>query len=182
MKEIYILLTRTNTVLANLIGYITKDPYSHSSISLNRELTELYSFGRLKKNNPFLGGFIKEKFVNSIYDKNLTCNSALYSISITEEQYDKLYNEIEKFKNSPVKLRYNTIGLLCIVLNIEYKRKTKYYCAEFVGEVLKRAEVLPKEFSPQKVKPSDFAKMPISKLVTKGQLKQIVQEAEQYKK
>lgn len=45
MKFVYILLTRTNTVLSRTIGFSTGDPFTHVSLALDAELTQLYSFG-----------------------------------------------------------------------------------------------------------------------------------------
>ena len=60
MKEIYIVLTHTGTVLSRIIKDYTQDEFSHVSISLDKELKEMYSFGRLNPYNPFWGGFVQE--------------------------------------------------------------------------------------------------------------------------
>ena len=46
MKDIYILLTKCDTLFSKAIYKITRAEYTHASISLDRELTKLYSFGR----------------------------------------------------------------------------------------------------------------------------------------
>ena len=60
MKDIFIVLTSTGTTLSKIIKSYTKDEFAHISISLDRELQEMYSFGRLNPYNPFFGGFIRE--------------------------------------------------------------------------------------------------------------------------
>ena len=50
MKKIYIILTHTGTILSKIIKKYTKDEFSHVSISLDVDLKEMYSFGRL---NPY---------------------------------------------------------------------------------------------------------------------------------
>jgi hypothetical protein len=57
MKKVYIVLTSTTTYLARIIRTYTKDEYSHSSISLDKELNQMYSFGRLNPYIPWWGGF-----------------------------------------------------------------------------------------------------------------------------
>jgi hypothetical protein len=37
------------------------------SLVLNDDFTEIYSFGRLKKGNPVIGGFVNE-FETKVYD------------------------------------------------------------------------------------------------------------------
>lgn len=39
---------------------VYQEPLNHVSIALDRELTEVYSFGRKQPDNPFIGGFVKE--------------------------------------------------------------------------------------------------------------------------
>ena len=56
MKKIYIVLTYTGTILSRLVKYYTKKEYSHVSISLDENLEEMYSFGRLNAYIPFIGG------------------------------------------------------------------------------------------------------------------------------
>ena len=60
MKKIYLVLTHTGTILSRIIRIYTKDEFTHVSISLDDELNEMYSFGRLNPYNPFLGGFVHE--------------------------------------------------------------------------------------------------------------------------
>lgn len=54
--SVYIMLTNTGTLFTKLIQGYTKAPYNHASISFNRELSELYSFGRKHPANPLNGG------------------------------------------------------------------------------------------------------------------------------
>ena len=54
MKKIYIVLTYSGTPLAKIIKLYTKKDYSHVSISLDKKLTKMYSFGRINPYNPFI--------------------------------------------------------------------------------------------------------------------------------
>ena len=60
MKYVYVFLTRTGTKVADIIGAITGDRFAHASVSLDRELNELYSFARRGIYNPLFSGFEKE--------------------------------------------------------------------------------------------------------------------------
>ena len=55
------MLTFTGTTLSRVIKIYTRNDYSPASIALDPELSEMYSFGRKKPRNPFIGGFIKRK-------------------------------------------------------------------------------------------------------------------------
>lgn len=60
-KQVYILLTNTGSLLTKLIKIYTKKPYNHASIAFDRNLSEVYSFGRKAARNPFIGGFVKDR-------------------------------------------------------------------------------------------------------------------------
>lgn len=67
---LYIVLTRTNTVISNLIHMVTNDDYTHAAISLDKELESMYSFARRNTYNPFIGRFKKEDINEGIYKFN----------------------------------------------------------------------------------------------------------------
>ena len=69
MKKIYIILTHTGTTLSKIIKKYTKDEFSHVSISLDVKLENMYSFGRLKPYNPFIGGFVHEYINKGTYKR-----------------------------------------------------------------------------------------------------------------
>ena len=60
MKKIYIILTNTGTVISRIVKIYTRKKYGHVSIALDKKLKNMYSFGRLKATNPFIGGFVHE--------------------------------------------------------------------------------------------------------------------------
>ena len=64
MKKIYIILTNSGTILSRVIKLYTRKEYTHVSISLDKRLRKMYSFGRLNPYNPFYGGFIHEEIGN----------------------------------------------------------------------------------------------------------------------
>ena len=83
---IYVLLTHSGTLLANIIKKATKDPYSHVSISFDTKLNEMYSFGRKYKNNPLVGTFVKENIKEGLYEEvSDTATYSLYTTFVTEE-------------------------------------------------------------------------------------------------
>ena len=45
-QKLYIVITQTGTWFSKVVQMFTKDPYNHSSLSLNEDLTDMYSFGR----------------------------------------------------------------------------------------------------------------------------------------
>ena len=86
MKKIYIILTHTGTALSTIIKYYTKDEFSHISISLDENLEEMYSFGRLNPYNPFWGGFVHESIKNGTFKRFKNTRTEIYSLNIENEQ------------------------------------------------------------------------------------------------
>ena len=66
-EHLYVVLTRTNTIISRLIHLFTQDEYTHAALALDRELTEMYSFARKYTYYPFLGRFKHERLDEGIY-------------------------------------------------------------------------------------------------------------------
>ena len=169
MRKIYIILTQTGSVVSQIVKVYTRKKYGHVSISLDRELKNMYSFGRLKATNPFIGGFVHESQKHGTFYKFKDTTATIYSLEIEDEKYEKLKNEIDTFKKTRREYSFNAIGLFAVAAHLKIKRKNKYYCAEFVQELLQRAGVH-NEF-PNIIKPEDFLKIPGLKLEYDGYLR-----------
>lgn len=132
-KKIYLLLTDTGTILTRLIKAYTKTPYNHVSIGFDPDLLEVYSFGRKTVHNPFIGGFIKED-IHSVLFQQADC--ALYSLSVTDHQIEKMHRYIQVMEAQQASYRYNFIGLFGVMLKKPIKREKAFFCSEFVATVL----------------------------------------------
>ena len=133
-KKIYIVLTQTYTTIARIIKSITKDKYSHASISLDIKCNNMYSFGRKYIYFPFYGIFLKEDLRKGLFIRNKNALVVNYEIKVTKKQYNKI-KEIELNNKG-----YNIIGLLLAHFRVKLHRR-KYYCSEFVYEVLSNKEI-----------------------------------------
>ena len=168
MKKIYIVLTHTGTILSKIVRFYTRKKYSHVSIGLDLNLNELYSFGRLNPNNPYKGGFVKEEINKGIFAKFKNTDGAVYSVTITEEQYNTIKEEIEKFKIEKNKYKFNILGLFLVCIRIKYQRKNHFYCAEFVKYLLEKA--FNKKLLPEIITPMDFLKLENTNLIYEGKI------------
>ena len=54
-QDIYLVFSKTGTILSRILRNFSKTKYVHSSISLDSEFTQMYSFGRKNPYNPFSG-------------------------------------------------------------------------------------------------------------------------------
>lgn len=89
MKRIYLILTYSGTILSRIIKIYTRDEFAHVSISLDEELNQMYSLGRLNPYNPFIGGFVHEGINIGTFKRFRKTQTAVYSIMISDEQYKK---------------------------------------------------------------------------------------------
>ena len=169
MKKIYFVLTYTGTILSKIVHIYTGQEFSHASLSLDKDLTEMYSFGRYWAYNPFIGGFIKEDIDSGTFKRFHNTKAAIYSLEVTEWQYKKIKKEIERMKKSKDKYTFNTLGLAAILFDKKLKRKNKYYCSEFVKHLVEVGNV--ENDLPDIVRPQDFESIDNIELIYKGKLK-----------
>src|SRR5690606_1101423 len=110
-------------------------------IAFDRELKELYSFGRKQPNNPLSGGFVKEDIETGTYSKypNTTC--VIYELKATERQVAKMRRVLRVFIRSRNKFIYNLLGLFGVALNEPVEFSNSYFCSQFVAEILQRSGI-----------------------------------------
>lgn len=154
MKKIYIVLTHTGTTLSKIIKSYTKDEFSHVSIALDSQLQEMYSFGRLHPYNPFWGGFVHEYIDKGTYKRFYRTTTRVYSYEVTEEQYEKLKNNIKQIEANKEDYEFNIAGLVAVGFHKKIGKEKSFYCAEFVKYVIEKANI--NMNLPTVIKPEDF--------------------------
>ena len=170
MKNIYIVLTYTGTIISKMIKGYTKDEFCHSSIALDEDLNEMYSFGRLKPYTPLLAGFVQEYINKGTFRRFYNTQAKIFSMQITDEQYKKVRDIIEEFKANKSKYKFNMIGLCSAGFNIKIHPKNYFYCAEFVKYILDNAGI---ELGlPRVVKPEHFKDVKELKEIYTGLLRE----------
>lgn len=169
MKKIYFVLTYTGTILSRVVHIYTKQEFCHSSLSLDGELNEMYSFGRYWAYNPFIGGFIKEDVDSGTFKRFYNTKAAIYSLEVTNWQYRLIKREIKRMKRSKDKYSFNILGLAAILFHKKLKRRNKYYCSEFVKHLVDVGKI--ENNLPDIVRPQDFEKIKNVQLVYKGRLR-----------
>lgn len=167
-KTVYLLFSSTNTVLSRTIDIYTQTSLNHVSISLDRSLDLVYSFGRKRPNNPFIGGFIKEN-LNLPFFSKATC--AIYQLRITEEEYKAISEKIFLMESQKHLYRYNALGLVGVMLNKEFIRENTFFCSQFVATLLEESGVYKGSKSPGLIRPQDLRTWRELKLVYEGELR-----------
>lgn len=166
-KKIYLLLTDTGTLLTRMIKSYTKKPYNHASIAFDADLNEVYSFGRKRARNPVIGGFVREDLHSVIFEE---ANCAIYSLTIPEEEFQKMYEYIQNIAAKKENYRYNFIGLFGVLFNKPIKRNNAFFCSQFVASVLKESKVIDFDKDLSLIAPSELPHLADFQLVYEGRL------------
>jgi len=174
MRSIYVLLTRSKTIASRMIYVFTRARFTHSSLSFGKELDQLYSFGRTYAHLPLPAGFRIESLRKGFYKNNSQIPCALYEFRVSEESYDAAIEIIDRMTSSGIDYRYNIIGLLLCRLGITHKRKHKYFCSEFIAEVLQESAAIEMPDPPSLTRPIDYASMPGAVCLYEGTVGELV--------
>ncbi|URN96610.1 MAG: hypothetical protein NAG76_10460 [Candidatus Pristimantibacillus lignocellulolyticus] len=166
-RELYIVLTNTGTVLANVISYCTKEHLSHVSIAFDSDLREVYSFGRKYQRNPFIGGFIREDITGPVF---LRSQCAIYRIKVSQQSYDTIRTQIDHFIHYSHHYHYNFLGMIAVYFNIPWDRRNHYFCSQFVSTILLNAELELFNKETTLVTPGDFLDAQLE-LIYRGRLR-----------
>jgi len=157
-------------MVSKLVQFIKNDEYTHASISLDKELNSMYSFGRKYTYNPFLGRFKQEEINKGLYKNHKNLPGVIMQIEVSKKQYEKAKELIEYFIANSNRYKYNYQGLLHGVLNKTACRDDRFLCSEFVYYILNESGIANFKISRNLVRPQDFLNLE-SNIVYSGNLK-----------
>lgn len=179
---LYIVLTRTNTVMSKLIGIFKNDEYTHAAISLDKGLNHMYSFGRRDTYNPFIGRFKKEDINQGIYKRCKTLPGAIIEIEVSKQQYENAKVLLNNFISNSDNYKYNYKGLVHSLLNKEVCTDNRFLCSEFVYYILNESGVADFKISRNLVRPQNLINIE-GNIIYKGNLKEMnLTDSKLYKK
>lgn len=171
MKNIYIILSQSGTCISRMLKFFSHDEFNHSSICVDDSFEKLYSFGRLKINNPFCGGFLVENAFTHVFGKFEKIPCMILKLSITDEQYSNICNNIDEFVNNPTRYKYDFINVVLANTPFSIDRENRYFCSGFVGHLLEDAGIdIHKQYN--KIRPYEFTNLDDAKVIYKGELKE----------
>lgn len=167
-REIYFLFTDTGTSLAKVINFFTRRDLNHVSISFTKDFSTVYSFGRKRPKNPFIGGFVKED-ITSDFLANADC--AVYLQTISEADYCIMMKKIQEIEARQHEYRYNFIGLFGVLFRVRIERRAALFCSQFVATIVQDSEKFNFEKPTHFITPYDIRKSLENKLIYYGKLK-----------
>lgn len=170
MKTIYILLTRSGTLLSKLVYSVTGANYTHASLAFDEDLSCLYSSTRKNGYTMFPAGPSREYLNRGVFRlrENIPC--ALYALEVTDEAYARAKRRADHMMNHGELYRFNSVGLLLCALHIRWNRRRHYFCSQFVSEVLQKSGALELPKPSTLMHPSDYAELPELRCLYRGTL------------
>lgn len=124
-RVITVLLTRYRSIFANFIYWISGRGYTHASLGLDEDDGCYYSFN--------FKGF---KIEHPGKWKKIYGNSISYKLEVPQEEYDVIRITILEMEHHREQYRYSRLSLLLCLLHIPCKIKNRYFCSQFVAEML----------------------------------------------
>lgn len=170
--HLYIVLTRTNTLMSKLIFFFTNDEFTHAAISLDKELNDMYSFGRRNTYNPLVGRFRKEDLKEGVYEFCDTIPGVITEIEVSKQQYEKVKKLLDHFISNSELYKYNYKGLIHNLLQKPICTENRFLCSEFVYYILKEGGVADLKMSRNLVRPQTLMEIE-GRMIYKGNLKEI---------
>lgn len=128
---ISVLFTSYTDFASKIVYFVSGRGYTHVSLSLDDKNEYFYAFNTK--------GFRKEY---PRKHKNRTKENICYKLEITHKQFKKLSKMIKEYEEKKHKLSYNWIGLFSSMVHIPIKMKNRYFCSQFIANLLEKAEII----------------------------------------
>lgn len=168
LYPVYIVLFYSGTAIGKLIKAAAGPHFSHAAISFTEDLTEMYSFGR--KSGLNVEAFVVDSIENEAYRRPDT-QYAIYMVPATANQYDRMKDRINWFIKNAAKFKYNFSGLFKNYLGISDNPKYRYFCSQFVADILNVADPTKPYFAdPSLVTPENFIYTTFAQYIVSGPL------------
>ncbi|MCB2296243.1 hypothetical protein [Clostridium tagluense] len=155
-KYVYVIISRTPTYTGKIIRKFLKSKYNHASISLDENLSQMYSFCRLSVSNPLVGGIIRE----SVFTLNMGVKDDVpinvYRIPVTSDQYELISKFIYDVYNDDEVYYYNLLQAIGIISNKKHALYKTYICSEFVMKALSKGGIQVTSLEFYKITPTDI--------------------------
>ena len=124
-KSVYVLLTKQHSVTSVLVRLFTMNEYTHSSIALERD-GSFYSY------NPGRGFTVERP----IEKKRGGTPCKLYQVEVSDQTFREIESRINWFIDHPQEYKFNYVGMVFTILRIPVGFGNRYFCSQFVSDML----------------------------------------------
>lgn len=153
LYPIYIVLSFSDTTFGYVERFLEKVKYSHSGISLDSNLKNIYTYAFNKQNN----GFNIENLHNYVSNSSKAI-IGVFAIFVDKSVKDKITDTINNFKKNIKRTNYNFKNLINVLANKPASSNSlSLICSQFVDVVLKTADINITNKKSNLVIPQDFA-------------------------
>lgn len=134
-QHVYIVFSSTPYLVGKVIRGFTREQYNHVSISLDRELTQMYSFARRFYRTPFYGGFVKESRAR-YHLKGVPARIRICRLPVSRQAYEALAARLADMYRRREQLLYNHLSVLTVPFHRLLPIRDACICSEFVAQQL----------------------------------------------
>lgn len=165
-KRIFLLMVRYPGPFADAMVRCTRYDYTHATIGLEEDLNTFYSFMRK--------GFVVEKVTRYLKPGRDPFPCALYEIPVSRKVYKRVKKLLNAYTARKKFLRYTHFSLFWCFLRIPWRLPDRYFCSQFVAEVLQRGNVVYLPKNSAICLPKDFHNLKETRLVFSGNIQTMV--------
>lgn len=170
-RPIYLVISQTGTLPSRILKAVTGAEYNHVSISLNPELTKMYSFARRNPYNPFWAGFVLENPHTGTFKRFPKTKAVVLELPVSGDAYQEISRLLDGMLSEQTTYHYNYVGLFLAAARIQYRKGRRYYCSEFVKDILFRFHIGGCEQLPPIAQPIHFLAIPGAQRIYCGYLR-----------
>jgi hypothetical protein len=168
MKNVYVILSVTPTLMGKIVRLFTRSSFNHSSISLTEDWNEMYSFARYRASNPLVGGFVKEFPQRLSLGKDRNVYIEVYKIPVSDKQFDEIERFIYNIKNDEEENIYNFRAAINILFGCKSNTYKAYTCSDFVAKSLMIGDIISQGQTSQNIIPDDIRKLIVKYICFRG--------------
>lgn len=169
MPYIHILLTRSGTLLSQLIALATCAEHTHVSVSLDPDLRDFYSFAR-RSRLPLPAGLVRERLTEGYWGRHPGIPCTLLSLPVDTSVYTRIEQRLAQMNGRADEYRYSLLGVLLCGADIVHRRPDHYFCSQFVGELLAASGAVSLPCDTSLLHPDDFLALPAVRTCFSGTL------------
>ncbi|NBI68852.1 hypothetical protein D1646_19095 [Pseudoflavonifractor sp. 60] len=126
MRFISVIWTKYSDPLAELVYYLTGRSYTHAAISLDEDCSYYYSF--------CFKGFCQETLEK--YRRRGVTKSLQLRLAVPDDVYEGLRRKLRFVERNAQFYEYTKFGLFCALLRIPLRWHRRYFCSQFIAELL----------------------------------------------
>ena len=128
--NIYVIFSATPYRIGKWIRKVTDNDYNHVSISLDGELSQMYSFSRRHYKTPLWGGFCHESPAR-FRVRGETTRILLCRLPVTQTQYTALKKRLTQMHEDRYRYLYNHLSILSAPFHKVTPVRDAATCVEF---------------------------------------------------